>query len=230
MTVHRFFVDRAAVTGDAFPLPSAIEHQVRRVLRLRDGDRIVLLVGDGRELLCRLEGDTCVVDERRPAAGEPGHRLTVFQALLKGDGLEQVVRHGTEVGVTVFAPILTDRCVARDVAPRRLERLRAVAREAAEQSERGVVPAVNDSVPLDAVLGPEVTVLAERGDRPRLATLEQPPSAVVIGPEGGFTPDELGRATLAGATLVTLGPRILRSESVAAAAAAVILSRTGDFG
>ena len=230
MTVHRFFVDPSAIAGERFALPMEIERQVRRVLRLRDGDRIVLLAGDGDERLCRLDAGDCVVEERRASDGEPRHRLTLAQALLKGDGLETVVRQGTEIGVATFVPMLTERCVARDLAPRRLDRLRAIAREAAEQSERGRVPTIADPMRFEDLLGPRVTVLAERGVRPGLVALDDVPATIVIGPEGGFTPDELRRATEAGATLVSLGRRILRSESVAAAAAAVILSRTGDFG
>ena len=64
MTLHRFFVEPAAMAGDSFPLPAAIERQVRAVLRLRDGDRLVLLPNDGAEAICRLEGGACVVEER----------------------------------------------------------------------------------------------------------------------------------------------------------------------
>lgn len=228
MTIHRFFVDPADVVGDRFPLPASIERQVRTVLRMGDDDRIVLFDGGGTELDCRLEGGACVVVERRPATGEPRHRLTVAQALLKGDGLEQVVQHATEVGVARFRLVLTERCVARDLSPRRLERLRAIAREAAEQSERGVVPAVDNPVPLAEVLAPPSVLLYERQEGSRLSELE-PPHRIIIGPEGGFSGREIEQAKQAGVTLAGLGPRILRSESVAVAAASVILARTGDF-
>jgi 16S rRNA (uracil1498-N3)-methyltransferase len=224
----RFFVASGTTASDRFPLPGEIAHQVRRVLRLRDGDRIVLLTGDGIEAECRLDGDDCVVEARRAATGEPRHRLTVCQALLKGDGLEHVVRQGTEIGVARFRLVITERCVPRDVTPRRLERLRAIAREAAEQSERGIVPAVEAPVPLDAVLSPASVLLFERNDGVRLGQLP-PAETVVIGPEGGFAPAEVETAASAGIVVAGLGPRILRSESVAPAAAAVILSRTGDF-
>jgi 16S rRNA (uracil1498-N3)-methyltransferase len=224
MTLHRFFVDPDAMAGDRFALPASIERQVRAVLRLRDGDRLALLPGDGTEAVCRLEAGECVVEERRPAAGEPRHRLTVVQALLKGDALEQVVQHGTEVGVAAFQLVVTERCIVRDLPPRRLERLRTIAREAAEQSERGLVPEVAAPVSLADALTPESVLLFERHDGQRLGQLE-PPSVVVIGPEGGFTPAEVRAAS----RVAGLGPRILRSETVAAAAAAVILSRTGDF-
>jgi 16S rRNA (uracil1498-N3)-methyltransferase len=226
--MNRFFVPPGVTTPDRFPLPGAIAHQVRRVLRLRDGDRVVLLTGDGTEAECRLDGDECVVEARRPATDEPRHRLTVCQALLKGDALEHVVRQGTEIGVARFRLVITERCVARDLSPRRLERLRVIAREAAEQSERGVVPPVDAPVPLDAVLSSASVVLYERHDGVRLGQLP-PAASVVIGPEGGFAPAEIEAARGASLVLAGLGPRILRSESVSLAAAAVILSRTGDF-
>ena len=228
MTIHRFFVDPADVVGDRFPLPASIERQVRTVLRMGDDDRIVLFDGGGTELDCRLEGGACVVVERRPATGEPRHRLTVAQALLKGDGLEQVVQHATEVGVARFRLVLTERCVARDLSPRRLERLLAIAREAAEQSERGVVPEVEPPVRFADALAQGSVLHYERHAGAGLGSLP-PPSEILIGPEGGVSPAEVDAATRAGMTLPGLGPRILRSETVAVAAAAVILSRAGDF-
>jgi 16S rRNA (uracil1498-N3)-methyltransferase len=231
MTVHRFFVEPAAMAGERFPLPDAIAHQVRRVLRLEDGEEILLLNGAGEETVCRLEGGDCVVESRGAAGGEPRHRLTVWQALLRGDHLEPVVRHGTEVGIARFGLFVSERCVARDVSPRRVERLRAIAREAAEQSERGIVPPVDPPVSMEeavAASAPGSVLLYERNAGLRLTELPLPPD-LVIGPEGGFTAGEVAVAERAGLSIAGLGPRILRSETVALAAAAVILSRTGDF-
>ena len=217
MTLHRFFVAPDVVAGDRFPLPRSIERQVRNVLRLRDGDRLVLLTGDGTERVCRLAAGECVVEEQRPAAGEPRHRLTVIQSLLKGDALEEVVQHGTELGVAAFRLVVTVRCVAREISARRLERLRTIAREAAEQSERGIVPPIEGPMPLVEALEAGSVLLFERHDGIGLSSISAP-SSVVIGP-----------AVDAGVRVAGLGPRILRSETVAVAAAAVILSRTGDF-
>jgi 16S rRNA (uracil1498-N3)-methyltransferase len=228
MTTHRFFVPPEDVTGEHFPIPPSIAHQARTVLRLGEGDRIVLLIGDGTEVVCRIRGGACAVEERRPAAGEPSHRLTIAQALLKGDALEEVVRQGTELGAVGFRLLVTERCVVRELSARKLERLAAIARESAEQSERGIVPSIGEPEPLASVTGPEAVVLAEREDGRRLRDLP-PPRMVVIGPEGGFTPAELATAQDTGAVLAGLGPRILRSRTVAAAVAAAVLSRTGDF-
>ena len=228
MTVHRFFVAPSDVNGDRFPLPASIERQVGAVLRLRDGERIVLLTGDGSETMCRLEEGDCVVEGRRESAGEPRHRLTVVQALVKGDALEEVVQHGTEVGVSAFRLVVAERSVVRELSPRRLDRLRAIAREAAEQAERGIIPEVHAPVPLPEAMVAGSVLLLERHDARRLSEME-PPSVVVIGPEGGFSPSEVQMATDAGVELAGLGPRILRSETVAVAVAGAILSRTGDF-
>ena len=228
MTVHRFFVAPESLAGDRFPIPPSIERQVRGVLRLADGDLLVLLPGDGTQALCRLDGTDCVVEERSAVASEPRHRLTVVQALLKGDALEEVIQHATEIGVAAFGLVVTERCVAREISSRKMERLRAIAREAAEQSERGIVPPIAEPVTLRDVLDPGSVLLFERHTDTGLARLEAP-QRIIIGPEGGFTPAEVTAAGEAGVVIAGLGPRILRSQTVAVAAAAVILSRTGDF-
>jgi 16S rRNA (uracil1498-N3)-methyltransferase len=228
MTLHRFFVAPGEADGDRFALPPSIARQVRTVLRLRDGERVVVLTGDGAEMICRLEGEACAVEERRQAGGEPDHRLSVVQALLKGDALEEVVQHGTEVGVAEFRLVVAERCVAREISPRRLDRLRTIAREAAEQSERGIVPPVEAPVPLRETFAARSVMLVERLGSSRLAEVAVP-ARIIIGPEGGFSPAEVQAAEASGVSRAWLGPRILRSETVATAAAAVILSRTGDF-
>ena len=229
--MHRFFADPEGIIRDRFAIPPTIAHQVGRVLRLRDGDEITLLDGLGAEVRCRLEGGDCIVLERRAASAEPRHRLTVWQALLKGDHLEPVVRHGTELGIVRFGLFVSERCVARELGSRKLERLRAVAREAAEQSERGIVPPVDQPITFAEALEsapPGSVLLFERHDGQRLTELE-PPTSVFIGPEGGFSPAEVAAAERAGLAIAGLGPRILRSETVAVAVAAAILSRSGDF-
>ncbi len=226
--MHRFFVDPSTMAGNRFPLPDSIAHQVQSVLRLRDGDRLILLPGDGTEAECVLVAGSCEVVDRRTPATEPRHRLIVVQALLKGDGLDEVIRHATEVGVAGFQLVVTERCVAREISALRLQRLRAIARESAEQSERAIVPWLAAPVPLGSVLEAGAVLLAERTAPVRLSEIA-PSSAVIIGPEGGWAPGELQAARDANVALASLGPRILRSRSVASVAAGVILSRTGDF-
>lgn len=229
--MHRFFVDSLATPDTRFPVPATIAHQVSSVLRLRDGDEITLLDGLGGSLLCRLERGDCVVIERGLAGGEPDRKVKVWQALLKGDHLEPVIRQGTELGISSFGLFVSERSVPRILSPRKLERLRAIAREAAEQSERGIVPPIDEPITFAEALmaaAPESVLLYERHEGKRLTELETP-SSVFIGSEGGFSLAEVEAAERAGLAIAGLGPRILRSETVAVAVAAAILSRTGDF-
>ena len=170
------------MAGDRIPIPSDIAHQLKRVLRLRDGDEITLLDGLGGKLLCRLDGDDCVVISRGTAGGEASHQLTVWQALLKGDHLEPVIRHGTELGIARFGLFVSERCIVPELSPRKLERLRAVAREAAEQSERGIVPPVDAPVRFEEAIeaaAPGSVLLYERHDGKRLTEMEAPDDTTV---------------------------------------------------
>jgi 16S rRNA (uracil1498-N3)-methyltransferase len=222
------------MAGERFPLPRGIAHQVSRVLRLHDGERLILLDGAGEQATCRLESGDCVVEERGAAGGEPTHRLSLILALLRGDHLEPVIRHATEIGVAGFRLMVSERCVARELSTRRLERLRDVAREAAEQSERGRIPSVIEPRPFGEVvpdLPSDAVLLFERGAGPGLTHLaaERLPSALVIGPEGGFSPGEAEVARTAGLRIGGLGVRILRSETAALSAVTIVLSAAGDF-
>lgn len=229
-TLHRFFVPPEEVDGDHFPLPLSIRHQVERVLRLRDGDHVVLLTGNGYETVCRLEGHSCVVADRRLAGGEPGHRVTIVQALLKGDGLEQVVDRGTELGVAGFEFVVTERCIARQLSNRKLDRLRTIAADAAARAERAKVPTVRGPVPFETALAPGMFVLYERAGSAGLRQYGSIPTRLAIGPEGGFTNAEIERAIAAGAVIAGLGPRIMRARSAGMVAAALVLGASGDLG
>src|SRR5204863_841896 len=120
-----------------------------------------------------------------------------------------------------FRLFVSERCVVRQLSPGRLDRLRAIARESAEQSERGVIPEIDAPGPFASVLGPDAVMLFERAEanESRLGALD-PPTSLIIGPEGGFSPSEVEVARNAGVAVAGLGPRILRAESVAIAAAA----------
>ncbi|MGE5620151.1 MAG: 16S rRNA (uracil(1498)-N(3))-methyltransferase [Sphingomonadaceae bacterium] len=150
MARHSFFVDPAAMQGERVELTSPIAHQIRSVLRLRPGDTVDLLDGSGCVHEARLvavsrEGVVAEVVNRRLAHTEPGAELVLYQALLKGEKMELVLQKGTEIGVSRFVPVLSERCVSRPGAAdleRRIARWQTIVREAAEQSKRGVLPGV----------------------------------------------------------------------------------------
>jgi 16S rRNA (uracil1498-N3)-methyltransferase len=250
-TIHRFYVPGPLQEG-VVDLPARIVHQCGAVLRLHPGDAIVLFDGTGGEWAAELvtvgrdagaqrgvpiPGAARLLRHSHPAR-EPDRRITLGQALLKADRFEWVLQKGTELGVAAFQPLVTRRTVASggsEADSPRMERWRRIVAEAAEQSGRCVVPCVAAPSPLAAVLArPEATVLLWEGERSRPfgAALERAAAAgggavrLLVGPEGGFDPEEAAAAEAAGAFSATLGPRILRSET--AALAAVTLTCLSD--
>lgn len=254
---HRFFVEPETILGERVELQGAQAHQIARVLRLRLGERIVLLDGRGHERdveivassAHRVEG---IVRSTRPSAGESRLRITLYQALVPRDKLEVVLQKGTEVGVAELVPIHCERSIVprgEAVDSRRLERWRRIVREAAEQSRRGLVPEVRSPLRLaDALVeaaqaGP--SILAWEGERQRslravLGTLFGSPSgklatppgrlSLFVGPEGGFSSAEVAMADEHGSVTVSLGPRILRTETAGPVMAALALYEANEMG
>jgi 16S rRNA (uracil1498-N3)-methyltransferase len=237
---HRFFVAAEQLGGDQVTFSTAQWHQIHSVLRLRPGDRV--RVFDGRERLDR------VVELGRAATGrvvlcvdqaaEPRTRLVVYPALLQRDTFEPILQKLTEIGVAVIAPLLTARGVVRAAPDEgRLTRWRAIVREAAEQCGRGVLPQLLPALPfasaVERALADGTVLVAYEGERQRTVrdALSDVQSTVslFIGPEGGFAPQEVARAGDAGARLITLGPRILRSETASPLLAALVLYELGDL-
>lgn len=234
----RFFVDPAAVQGDLVTLVGDDAHHAATVLRLKPGEPVTVLDGRGRVLACVAEA----VEKKAVAlrvtgeahAAPPPVAVTLYQALPKGDKLELVIQKATELGAARIVPVAAARSVVKiDPAKAEAKRARwqAIAREAAEQSERATVPAVEAPVPLKGVALPPGTlglVLAEReGARtlPRELPAEPPAGlALFVGPEGGWDPAELAALAALGAIPVSLGPRILRTETAGLAALAIVMA------
>ncbi|MBI4492538.1 MAG: 16S rRNA (uracil(1498)-N(3))-methyltransferase [Chloroflexi bacterium] len=242
---HRFFVPAGSRSGDRVSFSPEQAHQMGRVLRLSEGDVVVALDGSGQEWLVRLErvaGATAqggVVDAR-PAWGEPTTHVTLYQALVPREKLELVLQKGTEIGVSAFVPVATERSLARGpLSPERLERWRAIVREAAEQARRGRVPELAQALPLpQALAAADRAALGlfawERSARPLAEVLHagRPLARAVhlwVGPEGGFSEAEARQAEAAGLVSVSLGPRILRTETAGLVLAALVLFEAGDL-
>jgi len=201
---------------EAPAIDGADRHHLERVLRLRPGDPLTVSDGAGRWRACRygtrleIIGDVIAVAAAKPP-------ITIAFAVTKGERPELVVQKMTELGVDRIVPFTAARSVARwsgGRADRHGERLRRVAREAAMQSRRVRLPEVSDVATFDEVAALPRAALAERHGSP--PTLTRP--VLIIGPEGGWTDTERG----AGLPEVGLGPGVLRSETAAITAAAVL--------
>lgn len=242
-SVPRFFVARAALNVAGVTLPPDDAHHVRNVLRLSAGDRIEVCLGDGIVHGCRLAEVSpgrvlAEIEESAPSPAEPRTRITVAQALPKNeDKAEQVLQHGTEIGAAAFSLFLSARSVARPDEgrlKRRFERWRAVVKSAAQQSGRGALPEVDWGVPPAADFD-AVFALHERASVPLARALRDVPASasrllVLVGPEGGFTEREVEDFAARGAVAVSLGPRVLRTETAALVALAQILFAREETG
>jgi 16S rRNA (uracil1498-N3)-methyltransferase len=216
------------------------------VLRLRPGDTIVATDGAGRDYTVRLEsvGQTATGTVLAEAAGVPASPLaiTLVQGVPKGDKLEAILRAATELGVARLWPALCARTIVRLEPARWRERARRwqrVAREAAKQSGRAVIPEIEPPRRLaDWLAGGEPADLRlclwEGEGVPlggALSAAGVPRSAlVVVGPEGGLADEEVDLARARGLTVVSLGRRILRTETAGPAIVAILQSRFGDLG
>ena len=242
----RVFVRPDAVGDDRVRFDAAEAHHLRRVLRLRPGAIVEATDGTGRLYTVRLEaldaaGAWGTIEARTSPARESPCAITLAQGILKGDRMSWLIQKATELGVTRIIPMETARVVARPAsgATGRPVRWERVAREAVKQCGRVVIPAVETPRAFAEVLheipGQDAAwVFWEGGGRAFGVTAGEAgtPASVLllVGPEGGFTSDEVALAERAGATLVSLGPRTLRAESAGLTAVALCQFLFGDLG
>lgn len=236
----RFFVDPSAICGERIVLTGENAHHAAFSLRLAPGDRIKVC-DQQTAYLCEMvsfdsETATARILSAAPIDTEPPFVASLFQALPKGDKLDTVIQKAVECGVTEVIPFESSRCIVRakpEAEARKTERRNRIAEEAAKQCGRGVIPTVqptvtyaealktassadlvlfcyegNETTPLPAVVEqarPALEAAEQSGRRPRIA--------IIIGSEGGFSPDEATAARDCGCILTGLGKRILRTET-----------------
>lgn len=196
-----------------------------------EGSLLALLPNDGRLFVAKLQGRNAIPFEVHEPRTEPHVDLTLCQALPKGDRLDTIVRCCTELGVRKIVLFPAERSVVRwddSKLANRLPRYRTIAREAAEQSFRTRLPELEYESGLKAVIDrfPKALVFSE--SETELGRLPKEPTAerqIVVGPEGGWSPGEL---KLIGDRGVTLGPRVLRVDTAAIAAATLMLLAEPD--
>ncbi|MEC5398228.1 16S rRNA (uracil(1498)-N(3))-methyltransferase [Uliginosibacterium sp. H1] len=243
----RFHCPVAISVGVEMPLPEEAAHHAARVLRLAEGDAVVLFDGEGGEYAARLVrvGREVWVRVESHAAADRESPLTVslVQGLAVADKMDWIVQKATELGVAAVHPVAASRSVMKltgDRADKRVAHWQGVAVAACEQSGRNRVPVVSPVRSLAQWLADwragagkagQCWVLDPQGAIP-LARMAPPagPVALLIGPEGGWTEQELVAIRGAGAQAVTLGPRILRTETAGLAALAAMQGLWGDFG
>ncbi|MEW6173467.1 MAG: 16S rRNA (uracil(1498)-N(3))-methyltransferase [Bacillota bacterium] len=251
----RLFVPREEWRGDVVPVRGEDMRYLIRVLRLGAGDGVTVLDGQGRVFSAVINNVTneavflALAEEITPDT-EPGVRVALFQAVPKGDKMDLVVQKATELGAYRIVPVITERVVARpDVkkAVRRRDRWQRIAREASRQCGRSMVPAVETMLSLQAALELHhstsfLGIMPWEGEeelslRGFLEGILCAPTSergngisVFIGPEGGFSLSEVDAARACGVVTVSLGKRILRTETAGMITLALILHAFGELG
>jgi 16S rRNA (uracil1498-N3)-methyltransferase len=222
------------LSGNQISLTLEQQHYLRRVLRLQPGAHFIALNGQGQGWLAEIveEPTKARILEAIAMQTELPVAVTLIVAVPKGNGMDDIVRQATELGVATILPMISDRTLMHP-SPQKLARWRRIAQEATEQSERQVIPDLSNPIPWVKALNhwnqtnSTCYLCTARGDRPHLLTCLQtdqkppnlsspsslPPSPLTIatGPEGGWTELEIEQAIAAGYQPVSLGHRILRA-------------------
>ncbi|MFQ5636570.1 MAG: RsmE family RNA methyltransferase [bacterium] len=243
-----FYIRPEDVTGDFLVLAKGETHHLKNVFRKKIGDRFSAVDGMGNAFDCQiviLEKDTCRarILKRTQFVGEPSFQLTTALAIPKKSRFEWLVEKGTEIGISKFIPLLTERTVVKAKSIN-MTRCKRIALSAMKQSWRCVLPEIEE--PLDFVRlcknadiyniklvaheKSPVTTFDDILGRRQTQNLQQLKTGLLcVGPEGGFSDDEVRLARDCGFTMVGLGKRRLRSETASLIGSALILDRVGEF-
>jgi 16S rRNA (uracil1498-N3)-methyltransferase len=238
--VPRFYVDAALRAGSVCTLPEDSAHHAVHVLRLREGDAITLFNGRGGEYAARIASIQrlrIAVDllQHRPIERESPLRIVLIQAVSAGERMDSTIRKAVELGVNAVQPVLAARSVARpkgDRAESRRDHWQKIAIAACEQCGRNLIPQVLPVAPLSQLQTGEAgckLLLSPLSELPLSKVgLDYPSILLAAGPEAGFTVEEESVLAARGFVPVSLGPRVLRTETAAVAALAALNALRGD--
>ncbi len=241
----RFFVEGVHAVGDRVAFAPDDARKLATVLRKRSGDRVQVVDSGGIAYAATLDVDgrdvRATLDEPLARGDvEAALAVTIAQAVPKGQKMDLVVEKATELGAFAIVPVRSARVIGHDTSPGKVERWRRIARSAAQQSGRVRVPGVADVHDWDALLATfarydRVYIPWELAEPAPLRDVFEPELdgarsvLVVIGPEGGFSAEEVARASAAGARAISLGRRILRTETAALVVLSAVLYARGEL-
>ena len=230
--MYRFFVEDNIFSGNDIRISGSDYNHIKNVLRMKKGEEVLISDGNDREYLCSIREYTedeviLNIEDIMGTSRELSAKITLFQGLPKGDKMEQIIQKTVELGVSEIVPVAMKRCVVKlddKKAGKKIERWNGIALSAAKQSKRGVIPEVKEVMTfkealkiasnMDACLVPYENAEGIEGARKLVDSMKDKKSiGIFIGPEGGFDESEIELALENGAKTLTLGRRILRTET-----------------
>lgn len=248
--MHRFFISPHNIKGNTVSIDPEEARHIEKVLRLNTGDVVVCFDGTGREYQVRLEGRqnarlTGQIIHTGYRESEPALKLYLAQGIAKGEKMDTIIQKSVEIGVYAIYPVSTERSVVRlteDKAEKKVQRWQSIAREACKQCRRNLIPEVMPVMDFTSLLekigDKPAIMLYENEDQTSLKSLLKSKLReisgqelfLLVGPEGGFSPQEVEKASQQGIYTASLGARILRTETAGLVAASIIFYEYGDLG
>lgn len=227
---YRLVITPEQIREQQIVLNAQQQHYLLRVLRLKNGDRFIAMDGVGNSFLAEIRDQLAQIIESVDITTELPVYLSLITALPKGSGYEQIIRCCTELGVSNFFPVISDRTILKP-SSNKVERWRKIATEAAEQSERGIVPMLFDPVEFTWAINNNTSpqdkyICIARGNIPTLwnclQTRTQAEIVIATGCEGGWTEAEIKKAIALGYQPVSLGNRVLRAVTAPIVASSIV--------
>lgn len=246
--MNRFFTDKDNISDDMVIIDGEDVKHIKNVLRLNKGDKIVVCDGEAYEYIVEIEtlGDNQVegiIIHKEMSKSEPPIDVILYQGLPKSTKMDLIIQKTTELGVNEIIPVMTERTIVKldndKKEQKKLERWNRIAMEAAKQSKRGKIPTVGNVLSFKELLNrlknEEFVIVpyedeSKTGAKEILRKYTGKKINIVIGPEGGFEEEEISMLKEIGAHIISLGPRILRTETAGFTAISIALYELGDLG
>lgn len=239
MRIPRLFVDAALESGAAIGLPPPQSHHIRNVLRAREGAPVVLFNGDGGEFVGHITTIsramvTVQIESFVDVERESPIDIHIGLAVIKRDAMDAAIQKSTELGACTITPVISQHnATSQKSLSKRYEHWLGVVRAAAEQCERTRLPRVNEVVDFETFIAntvADVKLIAHPGEGNPFENAGPPASVLMlVGPEGGFSEEEIQRAVDAGYRTVGLGPRILRADTAPVVMLTLAQATWGDL-
>ena len=241
--MNHFFIDPTFITNSMIQFPNDISHQIARVLRLKTDDTVVVLNNQGIQYevkLVDINPQQCIGEilTQNPTSTEPDHKLHLFIALTQREKFEWLLQKCTELGVTNFTPVITERSIviSENDFIKKKGRWQRILKEAAEQSRRGKIPGLNAPIEFERAINYTTQWKLIAWEDEADTSIDEILSgsihseiALLVGPEGGFSQKEILIAKEQSWQTFSLGKRILRMETAAIVASALIFHSVGDM-